>query len=88
MADGSEGQAVRLAASVLEEMPAEVPLPEPWVAHAGQGQLLDGAGAHWFVEPDGMGVRRLVWLKCECAHYEVTWYMGGVEISRVVGVVA
>jgi hypothetical protein len=82
--DGTEGQAVGLAVKVMEEMPAEMLLPGPWVAHAGQAQLLDGAGAHWFVEPDGLGVRRLVWIGCRCAHYEATWFMGGVEVSRVV----
>jgi hypothetical protein len=85
--DGTQAQGAGLAARVLREMPADVPLPEPWVTHAGQGQLLDGDGAHWFVEPGG-GVRRVVWLRCSCRHYEATWYRGGLEISRVVHVLS
>ncbi|MET9604502.1 hypothetical protein ABZZ17_05475 [Streptomyces sp. NPDC006512] len=82
--DGSEPQGLRIAAEVMLEMPADMPLPGPWRTHATDGQLLDGSGAHWFLEPDGTGVRRIVWFPCACAHYEATWYCGGIEVSRII----
>lgn len=80
--NGSEPSGTKLLLAILAELPPGHDLPKPWITHVADRQLLDGAGAHWFV--DDLGVQRLVWLTCGCHQVEATRFVGGFEVERSV----